>query len=178
MMSKITVAIFIAFAIDGSAFGQSNEAWWLTVRFQPRDATVEGIPIQQIDPSWTAACLLRDAPLPAAASERGYTLQNHGATFERSGDFDRDGREDKVRRSLQNTDRCIRPFLARAVFSSWRRLDEASAIQGAWGGWLQCDLRHTEATGLGNLHGVRLLLRSHSTSRLVETKVRVAIAAA
>jgi hypothetical protein len=96
MMSKITVAVFIAFAIDGRAFGQSNEAWWLTVRFQPRDATVEGIPIQQIDPSWTAASLLRDAPLPAAASERGYTLQDYGATFERSGNFDRDSREDKV----------------------------------------------------------------------------------
>ena len=96
MMCKITVAIFIAFAIAGRAVGQSNEAWWLTVRFQPRDATVEGIPIRQIDPSWTAASLLRDAPLPAAASERGSTLQDHGATFESSGDFDHDGREDKV----------------------------------------------------------------------------------
>jgi hypothetical protein len=71
-------------------------AWWLTARFEATETAIESLPLQQLDPSWVAASLLRDALLPPEASVAGESLEEHGANFEVVGDLDGDGRAEKT----------------------------------------------------------------------------------
>ena len=96
MATRAWLAVLIVLLLSARGRGQLDKAWWLIVNFEPRGASVEGIPIQQIDPSWVAASLLRDLALPTAASEPGLTLQDNDATFEILRDFNGDGRAEKV----------------------------------------------------------------------------------
>lgn len=72
------------------------DAWWLTARFVPADTAVAGLSVGRIDSTWTRAVALSRQAMPdsAAADRRQLNARNLG--FERSGDFNGDGRPDRA----------------------------------------------------------------------------------
>ena len=70
--------------------------WWLTARFQPTATDIQGLPLRQIDSSWTGALVLSPAVMPPEAA--GYLAQPaaSSARFELNGDFNGDGSADRV----------------------------------------------------------------------------------
>lgn len=72
-------------------------AWWLSARFSPTETSIEGIPVEQIDPRWTKALLLKKELLPDEGQAYLDRLVPHGKDlFERVGDFNADGILDKA----------------------------------------------------------------------------------
>ena len=90
---NVIVCVVIALAVPARGL---DYAWWVTARFAAQDLILESLPIKEIDPSWVAASLLRDAKLPPEAGVAGDRLADHGATFELLVDPDGHGHEDKL----------------------------------------------------------------------------------
>ena len=73
------------------------EAWWVSARFSPTETHIEGIPVQQIDPSWTKALLLKKDLLPDEGQAYLDRFVAPGMDlFEQVGDFNADGTLDKA----------------------------------------------------------------------------------
>ena len=94
-MRPLSTVLLLA-VLPSALSGQSNYAWWVTARFDAKDAVIESIPVRDIDRAWVAASPLRESTLNAAASEPGESLKDHDAAFEFEGDFNRDGKRDKA----------------------------------------------------------------------------------
>ncbi len=73
-----------------------EHAWWLRIEFEPTGRVIRGIPIEEIDPSWTRASELRKEAIPKDILSEGGTdnMAASGLVFARYGDFDKNGIED------------------------------------------------------------------------------------
>src|SRR4051812_18205419 len=71
-------------------------AWWVTAKFEATDEVIETIRVRELDPHWITASPLRETHISSKASAPGESLQDHGAAFQREGDFNRDGKTDKA----------------------------------------------------------------------------------
>ena len=87
---KLCFAVLYTLVVVGSA-GAQETAWWVTATFEPRDETVEGIPIAELHPDWVKASALRDAELPHGAQEEGWRLADVGFALAVDADLDGDG---------------------------------------------------------------------------------------
>ena len=79
-----------------TSFDTLNAAWWVSWRIPPSDTAIEGIPVRQLDSTWTAATALATVTPPAAALDTTDTFRMLGARFTTDGDFNRDGRPDRA----------------------------------------------------------------------------------
>jgi hypothetical protein len=73
-----------------------SAAWWLGARFTPSDSNVAGLALTQIDSTWVRAQVLSMRMLPSEAAADRALLERRGQGFERSGDFNGDGRPDRA----------------------------------------------------------------------------------
>jgi hypothetical protein len=65
-------------------------------RIPPSDSVIEGIPVRQLDSTWTAATALSTVIAPPEIQDSGGTFRMLGARFTMDGDFNRDGRPDRA----------------------------------------------------------------------------------
>lgn len=72
------------------------EAWWVTARFEPREAAIEGISLRDLDGSWVRASVLRTADLPTKATDPGERVEDYGFQLALHADLDGDGQPEKV----------------------------------------------------------------------------------
>lgn len=86
-------AILAASTISANAGGY---AWWLTKSYHPVDDAVAGIPVQAIQPGWTAIKTInRDTFSPDELAEV-YESDDFNPTWEIKRDFNGDGNPDRV----------------------------------------------------------------------------------
>ena len=108
-----------------TSFDTLNAPWWVSWRIPPTDSAIEGIPVRQLDSTWTAATALSSVNPPPGALDTTGTFRMLGARFATEGDFNRDGRPD---RALVGTYRTRRgeegrfvAILTRADAGTWQR---------------------------------------------------------
>ena len=87
--------VFFALFVVTSA-GAQETAWWVRATFEPRDETVEGIPVAKLDPDWVKASALSEADLPEGAQEEGWRLTDVGFALSLEADLDGDGVRERV----------------------------------------------------------------------------------
>lgn len=80
----------------GPAASVSGATWWVTATFAPTSSVIAGIPVAEIDPSWTAALLLDRSILPPEAANDLSGIADSTIRFEWTGDFDHDGMRDRA----------------------------------------------------------------------------------
>lgn len=97
-MRRIVSGAVLALCSSSSVgAGAGLEAWWLSARFSPTETSIEGIPVAQIDPSWTKALLLNKELLPDEGQAYLDRFVPDGKDlFQRVGDFNADGILDKA----------------------------------------------------------------------------------
>ncbi|MBI4738103.1 hypothetical protein HY772_00805, partial [Candidatus Woesearchaeota archaeon] len=73
-----------------------NYAWWLRTEFVPVHKQIRGIPLQQLDSSWTLASELTKEAIPKELLyENGSDImKENGVSFTRSDDLNHDGVDD------------------------------------------------------------------------------------
>jgi hypothetical protein len=74
----------------------SAGAWWVTAAFAPAFDTVAGLPIRQLDSTWTGALGLSRSVLPPEAAKDMSGLADSSVAFELHGDFNHDGHQDRA----------------------------------------------------------------------------------
>ena len=73
-----------------------SQVWWLDAVFDPRDSTIQGLPLRVLDSTWRAATELRLGLLPPSAAHDSSALTDSTARFLWDGDFNRDGVADRI----------------------------------------------------------------------------------
>ena len=81
---------------DETQFDTLNAAWWVSWRIPPRDTVIEGLPVGELDSTWTAATALADVTPPPGIADSNDPFRMLGARFTSDGDFNRDGRADRA----------------------------------------------------------------------------------
>src|SRR4051812_45177756 len=95
-MAKLLLIFIVALhGLSGLGFAQEF-AWWISARFEPRDQTVEGLPLRDIDTEWSLASALDESDLPPEAEETGDSPQQSGASMALEADLDGDGSPEKA----------------------------------------------------------------------------------
>ncbi len=128
--------------------------WWVSWRIPPADSAIEGIPVRQVDSSWTAATALATVTPPPGVNDTSGTFQMLGARFVMDGDFNHDGRADRALvgtyRAKDGEEGRFVAIVTRAESGAWEKsfvhtLPGAAAfsalIQGPRGNeptWIEC----------------------------------------
>jgi hypothetical protein len=88
--------LVIAMMVGGREGGGGERAAFLRVRYVPVENSIESIPVADIDRSWSRVLVLRKSNQPADVLTEVEANEGLGARFSADGDFNRDGRPDKV----------------------------------------------------------------------------------
>jgi hypothetical protein len=94
-MESIFKALFIITLSCSSFAGDlPNQAWFLKIRFTPKDTLLEGINIHEIDSTFIKASLLDDSLINKKDSGYFWPSENYKFTIDR--DVNRDGNNEKI----------------------------------------------------------------------------------
>jgi hypothetical protein len=70
--------------------------WYINASLDPQDTSVLGLPMRDLDSTWTRGIVLAPSVLPAAAAEESATRPTQNFGYRLAGDFNRDGKPDSA----------------------------------------------------------------------------------
>jgi hypothetical protein len=103
-MNNMKKIIFIIIFVVNTA-SASQLAWWLTVNFKVEGTSIEGIPIENIDPSWKYANILSRDKIPKKAldSDPYDPMTEYNYRFIIEKDINNDGSAEKILTGVYET---------------------------------------------------------------------------
>lgn len=92
---KLVLSVAAAVAFAGHA-GAQNYAWWLTKSYAPSEATIAGLPVASLRPSWKSAQTFTPATFTRKEHADMYSAPDFRPVWEVRRDINGDGRQDRA----------------------------------------------------------------------------------